>query len=104
MSDPDSLKLRYLGEIQVAGVNEVKALYEVLDCLDDEEKEKRYANAHEFREAVRLFHLGRRADAVKALKELSDSGRDDYVTDKYLEYIAGMSEEDKGNVFRFARK
>ena len=104
MSDPDSLKLRYLGEIQVAGVNEVKAVYEVLDCLDDEEMLKRSSNSHEFREAVRLFHLGRRAEAAETLKELADEGRNDFVTDKYYTYISGMSDEDKGNVFRFVRK
>ena len=104
MSDPDSLKLRYLGEIQVAGVNEVTAVYEVLDCLNKDEKEKRLANSHEFREAVRLFHLGRREEAVEVLSSISEKGMDDYVTEKYYEYISGMSKEDKSNVFRFVKK
>ena len=104
MSDPDSLHLRYLGEVQVAGVNEVKALYEVLDCLDEEEQKKRMDNISEFREAVRLFHLGRRKEAVEMLQSLSESGMDDYVTDKYCSYISELPEEDKGNVFRFVRK
>lgn len=104
MTDPDSLGLRYLGIVQVAGVNEVKAVYEVLDCLPDKEKKRRSDNSLELREAVRLFHLGRRTEAVKILKNLSAAGKNDYVTDMYLNYISGMSDKDKGNVFRFVKK
>ena len=104
MTDPDSLGLRYLGIVQVAGVNEVKAVYEVLDCLPDGERERRSENALELREAIRLFHLGRRREAADILAALTSSGRNDYVTDMYLDYISGMSDEDKGNVFWFVRK
>ena len=104
MSDPEALGLRYLGIIQVAGVNEVKAVYEVLDCLPDEQREKRSDNNADLREAIRLFHLGRRNDAADALQAIADSGKSDHVTDMYLEYIKGMSDDDKGNVFRFVRK
>ncbi len=104
MADPDSLDLRYLGIVQVAGVNEVTALYEVLDCLPDTIRPQRSANNKELREAIRLFSLGRRDEAVAALKQLSNSGRNDYVTDLYMNYISNMSDDDKGNVFRFVRK
>ena len=104
MKDPDSLNLRYLGIVQVAGVNEVEALYEVLDCLDENNKAKRSANNIELREAIRLFSLGRRKEAENSLQLLADSGKSDYVTDLYLNYIKGMSEDDKGNVFRFSKK
>lgn len=104
MSDPEALNLRYLGMIQVAGVNEVKSVYEVLDCLPEEEKQKRSANAEELKEAVRLFHMGQRDAACDLLKKLADSGRNDYVSDMYLKYISELSDEDKANVFRFVRK
>ena len=104
MNDPDSLNLRYLGIVQVAGVNEVEAIYEVLDCLPDTTKTVRSANNRELREAIRLFALGRRKEAETALQTLADSGRSDYVTDMYLNYIHNMSEDDKGNVFRFVKK
>ena len=104
VNDPDSLTLRYLGIVQVAGVNEVEALYEVLDCLPENVKTQRSSNTRELREAIRLFSLGRRAEAVTALQSLFDSGRGDYVTDLYLNYIRGMSDDDKGNVFRFVKK
>ena len=104
LAAPEDLDIRYLGMIQVAGVNEVKGVYEILDCLKDEEKELRSGNNVEFREAMRLFQLGRREDAAKALEKLSDEGRADYVTTMYLEYIRSLSPDDKGNVFRFVRK
>ena len=104
MADPDSLDLRYLGIVQVAGVNEVTALYEVLDCLPDTIRPQRSANNKDLREAIRLFSLGRRDEAVAALQQLNYSGKNDYVTDLYLDYIRNMSDDDKGNVFRFVRK
>lgn len=104
MASPDDLSLRFLGMIQVAGVNEVKGVYEVLDCLREEDRKIRSDNCVEFREAVRLFQLGRREDSVKLLEKLGSEGRADYVTDMYLNYIRNLSPEDKGNVFRFVRK
>ena len=104
LSDPDALALRYLGMIQVAGVNEVKGVYEVLDCLQDDVKKTRTENSSEFREAMRLFQLGRREDAMNALEKLEAEGRADYISEMYLEYIKDLSSDDKGNVFRFVRK
>ena len=104
MKDPDSLSKRYIGMVQVAGVNDVTALYEVLDCLGDEEREKRSGNKADFNEAVRLFHLGRRAEAAEQLRKIQSEGRADPVVDMYCEYIGNMSSEDKANVFRFIRK
>ena len=104
MSDPDTLELRYLGSVQVAGVNEVKGLYEVLDCLPEEERKKRNANTVMLREAIRLFHLGRRRETLEMLQSISFVGRGDHVTEMYLDYVKTLSEEDKGNVFRFVRK
>lgn len=104
LSSPEDLSLRYLGMIQVAGVNEVKAVYEVLDCLNDDLKEVRSGNSADFRESLRLFQLGRHDDALKALDKIASEGRNDYVTDMYADYIRNMSPDDKSNVFRFVRK
>ncbi len=104
LTSPEDLNLRYLGMIQVAGVNEVKGVYEVLDCLKEGEKEARSANTADFREALRLFQLGRHDDALKALEKLASEGRNDYVTDMYAKYISSLSPDDKGNVFRFVKK
>ncbi len=104
MEDTEAVNLRYLGMIQVAGINEVKSVYEVLDCLPEEERQKRSANADDFKEAIRLFHLGRRDEACAMLQKIADDGRNDYVSDMYLKYITELSDEDKANVFRFVRK
>ena len=104
LSDPEAFDMRYLGMIQVAGVNEVKGVYELLDCLQDDIKSVRSDNRTEFREAMRLFQLGRRDDAVKALEKLEEEGRADYISTMYLQYIKDLSPDDKGNVFRFVRK
>ena len=104
MTDPDSLDLRYLGILQVAGVNEVKGVYEVLDCMPDEERAKRHANSRSLREAIRLFHLGRREETLDMLRTLTASGGGDHVTDMYYDFVNSLSDEDKGNVFRFVRK
>lgn len=104
LSDPEAFDMRYLGMIQVAGVNEVKGVYELLDCLQDDIKSVRSDNSTEFREAMRLFQLGRREDAVKALEKLEEEGRADYISSMYLQYIKDLSPDDKGNVFRFVRK
>ena len=104
LPEPEALDLRYLGMVQVAGVNEVKGVYEVLDCLPDDIKNVRSDNRTDLREAIRLFQLGQRDEALKALEDLREEGRSDYVSDKYLEYIKGLSPDDKGNVFRFVRK
>ena len=104
MKTSDSLDLRYLGMVQVAGVNEVRSLYEVLDCLPDEERQLRSASKSEFKEALRLFHMGERDKAIKRLQELSDSGKGDHITKMYLKYMQELSKDDKSKVFVFVRK
>lgn len=104
MSNADELHMRYLGMVQVAGVNDVESVYEVLDCLEDQRRTVRTENAPDFREAVRLFHLGQRSEAAALLQKIIDSGKGDHVVEMYLEYIQSMSPDDKGNVFRFIKK
>ena len=104
MKASDTLDLRYLGMVQVAGVNEVRSLYEVLDCLSDEERQLRSASKSEFREALRLFHMGERGKAIQRLQALVDSGSDDHITKMYLQYMQELSPDDKGKVFVFVRK
>ena len=43
--------------VQVAGVNDVTALYEILDCLGDEERERRTANKEDFMEVIPCSNL-----------------------------------------------
>ena len=104
LSETEMPDLRYLGFVQVAGVNEVKEIYEVLDCLPEEERRKRDSNSDMLEDAIRLFGEGRKEEATKILRELSISGKGDYVTEKYLDYIANLPPDEKQGVFRFVRK
>ena len=104
LTHPDALDLRYLGFVQVAGVNEVKEIYEVLDCLPDEERERRHHNSFMLGEAIRMFREGRKDEAADTLNDINTSGNSDYVTDKYLDYIKNLNPEEKFGVFRFVRK
>ena len=106
LSDADIYNLRYLGIMQVAGVNEVKSVYEVLDCLPDDVREERQSHSMELREAIKNFHMGNRKEAVEILTKIEENCDDekDTVIKMYLDYIKNMSDEDKGNVFRFTRK
>ena len=107
MTDPDSLNTRYLGMIQVAGVNEVKALYEILDALDDTRRIARESTKGDFREAVKLFHLGKTKESLALFEKLknTDAGSD-IALDKYISYIkAYMASGDKDhNVFKISIK
>ena len=104
MTDPDALDLRYLGIINAAGVNEAKPIFEVLDCLTDDQKGVRDENKVELREAMRLFHLGRREEALEKLKSIKADGRSDEVVDMYIDYIDNLSDDDKSNIIRFDKK
>jgi class 3 adenylate cyclase/HAMP domain-containing protein len=106
LSDPDSLHTRYLGMIQVAGVNEVKALYEVLDCLDEKRKAERTANEKDFREAVRMFHLGDLNGSVDLFRKAAAESENDPVPNMYIEYITQKINDGdfEHNVFKFRKK
>ena len=106
MTKPDVLTTRYLGMVQVAGVNEVVSLYEVLDCLEEVQYTKRKQTKKEFREAVRLFHIGELRPAMDIFHTLIKTNPEDIASRLYAEYI-----EDKlttgdleHNVFRFKSK
>lgn len=106
MSNPDSLSIRYLGMIQVAGVNEVEALYEVLDCLDEKNRAIRTQNLREFRDAIREYHLGNIRNAYELMKKIREENKEDPVPYMYEKYIENkLSENDfEHNVFKFSRK
>ncbi len=106
MQNPDALSTRYLGMVQVAGVNEVSALYEVLDCLEETKRCRREETKTEFREAVRLFHSGKVAHALELFEQISERDADDKAPRLYAEYVReNIAQGDtKHNVFRFENK
>lgn len=106
MNNPDMLATRYLGMVQVAGVNEVVSLYEVLDCLPEAQRKKREHTRNEFREAVRLYHSGALNQSLDIFRRLSEADDEDVASKLYLKYIENKlaKGETEHNVFRFERK
>lgn len=106
MKNPDILSTRYLGMVQVAGVKEVSALYEVLDCLDDEQLKQRSKTTKEFREAIRLFHTGQLQQSLEKFKSISKENPEDNAPLLYYSYIEEklMCGDTEHNVFRFENK
>jgi hypothetical protein len=104
MPDPEKFDLRFLGQTQVAGDEEVLAIYEVLDCLPEEEKTKRERNNIRLRQAISYFQVGKRTEAMAVLKDIAHGAEGDHVTDLLYDYLHQMPENAKDHVFRFVRK
>lgn len=106
MNNPDRLSTRYLGMVQVAGVNEISTLYEVLDCLPDEQHQKRQKTKLEFREAVRLFHTGNLQQSKEIFQKICEADPEDIAPQLYIEYIEDklIRGDTEYNVFHFKNK
>ena len=106
MKNPAALSTRYLGMVQVAGVNEVSALYEVLDCLTYEQRTLREQTKNEFREAVRLFHTENLQESVEIFKEVKKENPEDIAPELYISYIEDKIErgDNEHNIFQFKNK
>lgn len=98
--------MRFLGMIQVAGVHEIKALFEVLDALDDRRRDARLKTKEDFESGIRKYHLGKFQEALDCLERVREADPEDIAVVKYIEVIRTQMESgntDK-NVFRFANK
>ncbi|MDE6433299.1 MAG: adenylate/guanylate cyclase domain-containing protein [Lachnospiraceae bacterium] len=106
MENPEALTLRYLGMVQVAGVNEVVSIYEVLNCLFGDKRKKREQTGQEFREAVRLFHSGKLKEALTLFQEVAAADDEDFAAKHYVQYVEArlMKGDMEHNVFRFEKK
>ena len=104
LPDPEQFDLRFLGRTQIAGAEDVLQVYEVLDCLAEEEKKKRDHNSIKLHQAIQHFGLGHRQEAEELLREIASAGAGDHVTDLLYDYIRKLPEEEKDNVFRLVRK
>lgn len=106
MKNPQALSTRYLGMVQVAGVNEVEGLYEVIDCLETEERERKEQTKLEFREAVRLYHSGELDKSLNMFNKLREVDENDKAVQLYAEYVEDKIArgEVEHNIFRFKRK
>ena len=104
LPDPEQFDLRFLGRTQIAGSEDVLPVYEVLDCLPEQEKKKRDHNSIRLHQAMQYFGLGQREEAEDLLQEIASDGEGDYVTDLLYDYIHQLPKDGKDNIFRFVRK
>ena len=106
LKNPDALSTRYLGMVQVAGVNEVAGLYEILDCLEDGRRENLEQNKDLFRKAVRLFHMGDLQQSMEMFQTLTNQNPEDKAAPLYYQYIQEKLTrgDTEHNVFRFVNK
>lgn len=106
LDNPDALSTRYLGMVQVAGVNEVAGLYEILDCLEEDRRENLEQNKDLFRKAVRLFHMGDLQQSMELFEKLAEQNPKDKAAPLYTQYIHEklMRGDTEHNVFRFVNK
>ena len=106
LSDSEKYHLRFLGMVQVAGVNEVKALYEVLDCLCEGERDARLSTKDVFENGVKKFHLGNCRDALTCFRSVGEANPNDKCIDKYVSLAEEclQSEGSDSRVIRFTQK
>lgn len=106
MKNPDMLSTRYLGMVQVAGVKEVAGLYEVLECLGEEQRQKKEKTKLEFRQAIRLYHTGDLKQSLGIFNKLKEIDKEDKALGLYARYIEDMISKGNAehNIFRFENK
>ena len=106
LSDNEAYNLRFLGMVQVAGVNEIKALYEVLDCLGEKERTARTETKDVFENGVKKLHLGNSEGALACFRQVAQANPNDKCIAKYI----ALSEESlhspdsDSRVIRFTQK
>ncbi|MGN0666875.1 MAG: adenylate/guanylate cyclase domain-containing protein [Huintestinicola sp.] len=106
MDERSMPNMRFLGMIQVAGVHEVKALFEVLDALDDKRRDARLKTKEDFESGIRKYHLGKPEEALVCLERVQKADPDDIAVAKYISVIREQIENGSAdtNVFRFSNK
>jgi adenylate cyclase len=77
LADPERYCLRYVDRVRVKGQNAPTSLYEVLDALGAEERDRKLATAGALAHALAAFQAGDLADAGALFRELSRRDPDD---------------------------
>jgi len=96
---------RFIGMVRAAGVNEVVALFDMLDALPPEEKQKRLSTKEFFESGVRKYHMKDYATAVKRFQKVNADDLQDICAEHYLgEAIKHLKNPELPSVFVFNRK
>ncbi|MCL2252227.1 MAG: HAMP domain-containing protein [Treponema sp.] len=96
---------RFIGMVRAAGVNEVVALFDMLDALPPEEKKARLLTKQFFESGVRKYHMKDYATAVERFKKVTADDPQDICAQHYLnEAIEHLENPELPSVFIFNRK
>ena len=83
-------EIRCLGTVKAAGLTISCEIYEALECLPPDEKQKRLETKAIFERSLRDFHAGNVAEASSGLAEVIASDPGDAAARMYAEYIASQ--------------
>jgi len=81
----EEFSYRFIGMVQAAGVNEVVALFDMLDALMPKDKKCRMATKIVFESGVRKYHMKDYAAAVKRFEKVLAADPQDKCASHYLE-------------------
>ena len=96
---------RFIGMVQAAGVNEVVALFDMLDALSPREKKCRLATKTVFESGVRKYHMKDYAAAVQRFDKVIAADPQDICAAYYLEEAhKHLQNQSLPSVFIFDRK
>jgi len=101
----NEFEYRFIGMVQAAGVNEVIALFDMLDALSIKEKKHRLATKAVFESGVRKYHMKDYAAAVQRFEKVIAADPNDICASHHLEEAhKHLQNPDLPSVFIFDRK
>ena len=81
----DQFAYRFIGMVQAAGVNEVIGLFDMLDALPLEDRERRLATKANFESGVRKYHMKDYATAVQRFEKVVAKDKQDVCAANHLD-------------------
>jgi class 3 adenylate cyclase len=101
----DEFQLRFIGMIQAAGVNEVVGVFDVLDALPEEIREKRLATKEIFESGIRKYHMKEYQTACERFQQVVTADPGDICAANCLEEAQKRLEDPTlPSVFIFSKK
>ncbi|MDR0465667.1 MAG: HAMP domain-containing protein [Treponema sp.] len=101
----EEFSYRFIGMVQAAGVNEVVALFDMLDALMPKDKKRRLATKVVFESGVRKFHMKDYAAAVSRFQKVVAADPNDKCAAHYLEEAhKHLQNPELSSIFVFDKK
>jgi hypothetical protein len=101
----DEFEYRFIGMVQVAGVNEVVGLFEMLDALSDRDRRFRLATKKVFESGVRKFHTKDYIAAVQRFEKVVAADPNDICAAHHLsEAKKRLKDQSLPSMFVFDKK